>query len=293
MPETARVMPRLSRFVTPIAIALASVTVHAARQDGLVVYLTFDDANTPLRNLAPVVPGREPVEPVKIGDALEPKFTAGRYGNAAIFNCPSAPKISGRNVVNPVPTRDWAISLGKLDDVYAGSFTVSCWVNIPQTNTGVIIGNKESFNIASGWNLSARFAKHYLIQPFGGAALEGFTGGLEKKWRNIVYVVDRSTGTADIYLDGKKEKAFKLPSADAKLGEGLATVIGASAAGTFGTQCAVDEVGIWNRALSEAEITSIGTGKRIPEASSYAWVGLGAAAVTAAIARRRRAKKIV
>jgi hypothetical protein len=291
MPETARVMPRLSRIVTPLAITLVSVAAHAARQDGLVVYMTFDDANEPLKNLAPLVPGREPIEPTKIGDGLEAKFSEGRYGKAALFNAPPVPKSSGTTTVKPVLTKDWAVSLGKLDDVYAGSFTVSCWINIPVGNPGVIIGNKESFTIASGWNLSSRYGQHYLIQPFGGSALEGFTVGLEKKWRNVVYVVNRSTGAADIFVDGKKEKSFKLPSADTKLGEGLATVIGASATGTYGTQCSVDEVGIWNRALSEAEITALGSGKRIPEASSYAWAGLGVSAATAAIIRRRRARK--
>lgn len=281
-------MPRLLRFVTPIAIALVSVTAHAARQDGLVVYMTFDDENEPLKNLAAVAPGREPVEPVKIGEALNAKFTQGRHGKAALFNSPATPKAPA----NAAMTKDWAISLGKLDDVYAGSFSVSCWINIPQVNPGMIIGNKESFNIASGWALTSAHAKNYLMNPFGGTPQAAYSAGLEKKWRNVVYVVNRSTGTADVFLDGKKSNSFKLPSADAKLGDGLATVIGASSSGAFGTQCSVDEVGIWNRALSETEISALGSGKRIPEASSYAWAGLGAVAASAAIIRRRRVRKV-
>ena len=62
--------------------------------------------------------------------------------------------------------------------------------------------------------------------------------------------------------------------------------------GAFGTQCAVDEVGIWNRALTASEITALGSGgKRIPEASSFAWAGAGLAVAGLAAVRRRRAKR--
>lgn len=284
-------MPRPTVIFAPFILALASVSAHAARQDGLVVYLTFDDANEPLKNFAPATPGRAPVEPVKVGDGLEPRFTEGRRGKAALFQGGPVGAPATKESANTAVTKDWALSLGNLDDVYAGNFTVSCWANVPEVSPGMIIGNKESFNIASGWSITSSYAKHYLINPLGGAPQQGYTPGLEKKWRHLVLVVNRDTGTADIYVDGKRDKNFKLPSRDAKLGEGLPTVIGASAKATFGTRCVVDEVGIWNRALTETEIAALGSGKRIPEASSYAWAGLGAAAATAAIVRRRRAKK--
>ena len=204
----------------PLALVpLFALSAHAARQDGLVAYFTFDDESNPLRNYAAPLPGREPVEANKIGGALEPAFGPGRFGKAAEFNSGSL--------------SNWALSLGKLDDVYEGDFTVAFWVNIPKANPGVVISNRESFVSSSpGWSFNSKSADHYNIVASGSSSpFVSYTNGIERQWRHVAYVVNRKTGTATIYLDGKKEKSYTLPSASAKLGSGQPTVGGASSLG--------------------------------------------------------------
>lgn len=271
----------------PLALVpLFALSAHAARQDGLVAYFTFDDEANPLRNYAAPVPGKEPVEATKMpgSSALEPAFGAGRFGKAAEFNSGSL--------------SNWALSLGKLDYLYEGDFTVAFWVNIPKANPGVVISNRESFVSSSpGWAFNAKYADHYNIRAGGASApFVSYTNGIERKWRHVAYVVNRSTGTATIYLDGKKEKSYNLPSASAKLGSGQPTVVGASSLGKQNSDSSVDELGIWTRALAETEIAAIGdpkTDRRIPEASSYAWAGAGAVVAGLAALKRRHAKKAV
>lgn len=281
------------QIVRPLAlISLMSVSglAHAARQDGLVAYFTFDDVNDPLHNYAPAPKGRDPIQAAKIGDGLDARYGVGHFGRAAVFDNLAQP--NAKEPAKPVPIKDWAISLGKIDDVYAGSFTVACWVDIPVANPGMIISNKDTFaSTAPGWSFNAKYADHYQIRAAGESkSFSAFTVALEKKWRHVAYVVNRATGNVGIYVDGKKDKEYKLPASDAALGSGLATVIGASATGTFGSNCSVDELGIWNRALSESEIVALGgpPGKRIPEASSFAWAGAGVVVAAVAAGRRRR-----
>lgn len=276
---------RITPFVALACLSLTAPVVQAARQDGLAVYLTFDDEANPFRNYAEDLPGREPVA-VKInGDSTYARFGKGPegFGRCAEF-------VSGG-------LSGWSVNLGKLDDIYDGDFTVAFWAFIPKTNNGMIVSNRESFVSPSpGWSFNSKYAEHYDIHASGAdKPYKEFTNALEKQWRHIAYVCSRTEGKVTIYVDGAKAKIYSLPSATAKLDGGFATVIGASSNGTLNADSSVDEFGIWKRALAPAEIAALGTkpGKHIPEASSFAWAGAGAAVAGLAALKRRRAKKSV
>lgn len=273
---------------------------HAARQDGLVGYFTFDDELAPLKNSAPAS-ALVPPEGKKIGNALEMRFAPGKFGRAAVF---------GNDAGGPDRINDWAVSLGNLDAVYKGSFTVSLWVKIGdpdkpgRAQPGFIMGNKESFNGDSGWYLAQKYADHYGIRDAGSSA-SAYTVGLESVdgWINFIITVDRTTGEViyrtNSFTTSKLSQVhkFKLKTLDVDLGGGLATVIGAGSNATYGGKCLVDEVGIWNRVLTDGEILAMSFqdrdhhGRRIPEASSVAWLGTGTFLAGLAALKRRRAKK--
>lgn len=266
--------------------------LHAARQDGLVVYMNFDDErevegvdNTgPLRNLA----ADSEVRGKRIGLAMEPTLVAGRFGKAAEFK-----NSAGGNAID-----DWAINLGKLDEVYAGNFTVACWVRYTDSHKGVIVGNKELGNAyAAGWLFRAEYGKHFHAAPVGQSSFDlSAPKPTDGAWHHWAAVVNREgEGSVSFYFDGKLVKSTKLATATASLGAGRDTLVGAGADEKNGAakKLAVDDLGIWRRALSEAEITALGsgTGKRIPESSSLVWAGAGAAVAGLAWVRRRRARK--
>lgn len=273
---------RITPFFALACFTLSLPAAQAARQDGLAVYLTFDDEANPFRNYAEALPAREPVTAKINGDPTYARFGAGPagFGRCAEF---VAGGLSG-----------WSINLGKLDDLYEGDFTVAFWAFVPKANNGMIVSNRESFvSPSSGWSINAKFANHYDIRAAGAdKPYANYTAGLEKQWRHLAYVCDRTAGNVTIYVDGAKTKTYALPTAKAKLDGGFATVIGASATGAFNSDSSVDEFGIWKRALAPTEIAALGTkpGKHIPEASSFAYAGAAAAVAGLAALKRRRAK---
>lgn len=286
-------MPR--PFGTPSALVLAAaailplVPLRAARQDGLVVYLTFDDKVAPLRNLA----ADSEVQPEQKGEALEMSFVEGRFERAAMFtNNPSSGRIN-----------DWAINLGKLDAVYAGDFSIACWVKYGSSHSGVIIGNKEYSNAFSpGYLCLATAAKHFHAAGAAGSLVDGRGADMaDNRWHHWAGVFDRTAGVITFYQDGKAVVTQKLSDSASKLDNGANTFVGAGADGKNAAKIAVDDLGVWNRALTQAEVEALGTapgltdgapkGRRIPEPSTYALAG-GAAGLTAAwVARRRRSSR--
>ena len=279
-------MLRPGHFIA--AVLLLTPAAFAARQDGLVGYFTFDDENAPLKNSAPEN-GLVPMEGKRLGDAIGMTFAPGKFNRAAAF----------ANTGGSARINDWAVSLGNLDKLYAGNFTVAFWMLVDKSQEGVVIGDKESFGIAPGWTVGQRSGNHYNLRTLGGSESKAYTFGLERKgWTHVALTVDRDRGDATFYIDGgKANHTYKLNDPKAVLGDNVATVVGAASNGTFGAKALVDELGIWNRVLSKTEIESLGrddkdhVARRIPETSSLAWLG-GAVALAGIAVRRRRRQSV-
>lgn len=285
-------MLRPVAFSILLALSAFGPLAHAARQDGLVVYLNFDeterregdDNSGPLRNLAP----NSPVTVQAKGDSIQPTLANdGRFGHAAYFQSRAK---AGR-------INDWAISLGKLDSVYSGSFTVAYWVQAPSSQPAVFFGNKEVANaFAPGILFTAIPNAGFQLKGATGAIIEGSPAGLhDNNWHHVALVVDRTAGTAAFYLDGKPvlDSPKKLNDPDVKLDGGSTTYIGADSSEKNAAKMKVDDFGLWSRALSPAEVLAMGSGagKRIPEPAAYG-AAVGAAGLLAArLARRRRLAK--
>lgn len=257
---------------------LAAAPLHAARQDGLVLYMNFDSDADLLRNSV----SDSPLPPAsKFGDSLEIATTEGRFGKALLFT--NSTQAAYANC---------AVDLGKLGDVYSGSFTVACWVKFKSSHNGVILANKESGNAASpGFVVTAGRTNRVSVTSDSGSLLN-VTGGesITGAWHHWAMVADRKAGTVGFFLDGKLVDSRSLNGSGTKLDNGLSTMIGAGSDGKNGSSVAVDDVGVWDRALTEKELADLGagTGKRIPEPGTYGLVAGVAGAAAAFVVRRRR-----
>src|SRR5262249_42075608 len=96
---------------------------------GLVTYLPFDDSLAAKSGTvnASVLNGTA-------------KYTNGKFGDAVSF---------ANNGSSGTTPSDWAATLGNLDSIYAGDFTISLWARTASMADAAVFGNK---NWASGGN---------------------------------------------------------------------------------------------------------------------------------------------
>ena len=283
-------MPRTPGILSLLACSLLTFanTAQAARQDGLAVYLNFDESDKregddnsgPLRNLV----ANSDIRVEAKGESLQLTTTEGRFGKAAVFtNKPSAGRIN-----------NWAVSLGKLESLYAGSFTVAYWVKASDQQNAVHFSNQEFGNaFAPGVLMAGSGGKGFRLAGTAGSIAEAGSPGIaDGKWHHVALTVDRAAAIATFYVDGKSLLSKPLGDADTKLDNGASTYIGAGADEKNAANMSVDDFGLWTRALSTREIEAMGAGngRRIPEPSTYAAAGAAGLLAAWAAKRRRRSK---
>ncbi|MCX6791130.1 MAG: LamG domain-containing protein, partial [Candidatus Gribaldobacteria bacterium] len=146
-------------------------------------------------------------------------------------------------------------------DFGTGSFSVSLWVKAPTTGGnanqyGGIFKGCGDGNIQSGW-LIRLYNYGSSISFYGGNGTSNVfdvaTTRSNNVWTNVVGVLDRSAGKAYIYRDGV------LASTDTTITNGdisstRSLTIARDYSATKNLQGIIDEVKIYNRALSDAEI---------------------------------------
>jgi autotransporter-associated beta strand protein/YVTN family beta-propeller protein len=243
-------LARVSNARGSVTSAVAQLTVTAPLPaspvtNGLVVYLNFNSnivAQAGTTNNGTLYTG---------GAALGPRYAAGAIGTAAVF----------ANASTSGQPNDWAVTLGNLDWIYSGSFTVSMWEKNSTTGDGALTGNKNwSSGANTGWVISTLDPKNLNYNAVGGTRRDvslnpGFSDGA---WHLVTITFDRALNRVTSYLDGSSVSVTDIsPSATASLSAGFPTLIGSSGNGTYSGTGAVDDYGIWTRALSSAEVAAI------------------------------------
>lgn len=232
--------------VTSAPPAVLTVQPITGVTSGLAVYLNLDNnlngsAGT-TNNGTPI--GSDPTE----------KYAGGRIGSAAIFN---------NDGMDGVPS-DWAVSLGDVETIYAGSWTFSLWVNATNGNDGAIFGNKD-------WNSGGNVG--WLFVPSRTTALNYNTAGgarrdigtknvLDGNWHHIAATFDRDLNQVTYYVDGALNYSTNLGVTGAESLTPTAfspndTLIGSSGNGRWSGAGIVDDVGLWRRPLGGSEILAI------------------------------------
>ena len=217
--------------------------------NGLVVYLNFDGnfaAQAGTTNNGSIYTG---------GVSNPPRYVAGKIGSAVTF--------TNVAVDNGQPT-DWAITLGSLERYYSNSFSVSLWERT--TNgplDGAFIGNKNWTSGANvGWVISSFSVKNVNWNTVGGTRTDvnlnpAFADGI---WHLVSVTFDRAANQVKTYLDGALVHTGSFtPSSSASLNAGFPTLIGSSGSGADAGRGDVDDLGIWSRVLTAAEVMEIYT----------------------------------
>jgi len=154
---------------------------------------------------------------------------------------------------------DYVSSSSILSNYTIGEYTVSVWVNPLNTTLGNIFGagtgvttNRFAMIVVSG-NLR--------VGVYNGLAI-GYKSGnlLENKWQHIVYIFNNSIGS--LYIDNVIQIGTNSPSTT----NANAFNIGSAATGINFYNGSIDEVRIYNRALSASEI------KRNYEATKHNYI---------------------
>jgi YVTN family beta-propeller protein/autotransporter-associated beta strand protein len=213
--------------------------------NGLVVYLNFNSnivAQAGTTNNGALYTG---------GATLGPRYIPGPIGAAVAF----------ANTSTGGQPDDWAITLGNLDWVYSGSFTVSMWEKNSTTGDGALSGNKNwSSGANTGWVISTLDPKNLNYNAVGGTRRDvslnpGFSDGA---WHLVTITFDRTANRVTSYLDGSSLSVTDIsPNGSASLSAGFPTLIGSSGNGSYSGTGAVDDYGIWRRALSSEEVAAI------------------------------------
>ena len=284
-----RTMKNTFRFCLIAALALPCA-LFARRDEGLLLYMNFDDRSEPTKNIS----GTDR-EPQLLGPLSAPKLDDGKFVYSAMFTNAN----TNRSVDN------CAINLGELDGYYQDSFSVAFWFRTEKKGSteAMITGNKnwERKNEA-GWALTTLKDETLSLTVGGKTVKIAFPQLTDGKWHHVALVVNRKSNTVALYGDGKCiGKPQPIPEGTIGKGgdEGNETLVGSSGNGYYALpgdknkKALVDDYAIWKRALTEKEIVAMwkeGDGARVPEPSAFPLI-FGGVALAAALALARRGRK--
>ena len=229
-------------------ILLFPMAMLAHAEVSLVAYLPLDGDTT-------AGPGTT-LDGAAIGtNAATPTYVAGKFGQAAAFANTNA---------NTTTPNDWAVSLGNLDTVYEGDFSVSLWVRWTGTPNAsldrAIMGNS---NWANGNNTG------WLVTSLGAnreGKLKTNTGPRQNQgiaWKNgdwnlINLVVDNTANLGFWYLNGTLLNPAGANFGGGTFGAGLNTLIGGGGNGTYSANnTQIDDVAVFSGQLTPQHIADI------------------------------------
>lgn len=141
--------------------------------------------------------------------------------------------------------------------VGTSSFSYSCWINVDPTTTGFanILGTRTSSGSGFGeWSV--------LVENLGLINIVQYSGNFDFASSpynfNTTYFVtvvnDETAGTSSLYINGSLVTTGTLPPS---LSAGFPINLGANGDFSQALTGLLDEVGIWNRALTSTEVTAL------------------------------------
>ncbi len=218
---------------------------RASVTNGLVVYLNFDNninAQAGTTNSGSLYNG---------GAANGPRYKTGMIGLAVNF----------ANSATAGQPNDWAISLGNLEWIYSGSFSVSFWERTITSGDGALMGNKDWTSGADvGWVISSLDPKNLNYNAVGGTRRDVDLNPpfSDANWHLVTVTFNRVLNQVISYIDSVAFNTSDIsPSGNASFNAGFGTLIGSSGNGTYAGSGDIDDLGVWNRVLTAQEISGI------------------------------------
>lgn len=276
-----------AQWLNPLAImALFACFASSAQalpiqslQNGLQVYINFD-GNVNAQGGTTINGVNFTGSPTAgtLNTAVTPNYQPGMFGNSAFF----------QNNTTSSQSITWGVSLGNLDSLYnnPNDFSFSLWTKTPTngwTQDRAIFGNKNwTSGSNTGWNVVTTSGKTLNWNATGGrwdisyqkgsgvAPTTASYGVNDGNWHLTTVVFNRATSEVRTYLDGVNGSTGLIRTATGPLGAGFRTIIGASGHGSFSGSSYIDDLAIWNRVLTDAEVKALyngGTGATVTAAS--------------------------
>jgi hypothetical protein len=156
-------------------------------------------------------------------------------------------------------------------DFGTGAFTFSFWFNISNFDSYGAFFSRAG----SGYRLKFQNANNIIkLDPNSGPEMEvvNHSSSLLNAWHNLVVVRDVSDNTIKGYLDGGTPTSNSIGSGVTFSASGNPLLIG-NHLGAFYLGGKIDEVAVWNSALSSSDITSIYNSGSPTDLSSYSPLG--------------------
>ncbi len=235
--------------ITSSPSALLTVTpAPAALTNGLAVYLDFES------NIQGK--GGTGINGTAIGNIGKEVFTSGVVGAyAALF------ANDGSDAAAP---SDWAVSLGDIEWVYTNNWSFSLWMNTTNKGDTALFGNKDwSAGANTGWVLDTTRLNglNYVAAGEGRRDL----GSIEMRdgqWHHVAAVFYRDANQVYVYVDGvlSGQATFGTTGMESLTPTSFApnvTLIGGSGTGVDSGSGAMDDLGVWARPLSQAELIGL------------------------------------
>lgn len=231
-----------------ILLLLFPLATLTEAQVSLVAYLPLDDNTT-------AGPGTT-LDGAAIGtNAATPSYVAGKFGQAAAFANTNA---------NTTTPNDWAVSLGNLDTVYEGDFSVSLWVRWTGTPNAsldkAIMGNSNwASGNNTGWVISSLSAnREGKLKTNTGPRQNQGIAWKDGNWNLINLVVDKTANLGFWYLNGTLLNPAGANFGGGTFGAGLDTLIGGSGNGTYSANFTqIDDVAVFSGQLTPQHIADI------------------------------------
>lgn len=194
------------------------------------------------------------------GQILNGNFTTDRFGNSlSAFQRPT-----------PQVGWDWGIDT-KITDTLATSLTLALWFKVPSTASGLLItygipGYVDPYISVEQGRLTFRVSAPQNWLDYHDSSVA------DDNWHSVVATI---SGSADcLYFDGNLVLAGNNPTPSSSGTWKLGTIVGD-----------IDDVRIYNRALSATEVQQLYQVESVPEPCSIALIGIGFASF---VAFRRR-----
>jgi len=216
-----------------IAIAFPTRDAMAKELEGLVLYLPFEEAGDPVDHSP---------DPAETSVSGKLNLVDGKFGKAAKFNGSSYVEVADED---------------KLDGMQA--LTIEVWIQPDTTTNAGIASKRRGHRGEDAYNLFLYTGSKMNARISGKADFWSSTVFEKGKWYHVAYVFDGEAGNQKMYINGvldsegvqehKEVSACSSPLWVGELNDGRGFIY----AGLM------DELGIWNRALTEEEIELIMT----------------------------------
>ena len=205
---------------------------------------------------------------------------SGNGNNGVVYGAtPTADRFGNANSAYSFDGTDDYVRIAESDSLnITGDLTISAWI---RTGTGgqIVLSNMMETTPHSGYSLRLT-SDGDLYFMSGDETLMGQTNVTTNSWTHVAVTLSGTTATS--YVDGVFDASGTV---GIPMGSYLDTTIGASSDPYYFWDGSIDDVRVYNRALSASEIGELHS---IPEPSTLLLLGIGAVSLLAYGWRRRK-----